>query len=104
VLLVYHSDGWLEVYGRGIDVRVETALHANSIADELFAQRYLQDSLPPRFRRAYDGGCVLGDILRYRLMDDEIARLQNLVGLMDWEKLWKRVSATTTIGEKSCSS
>lgn len=102
VLLVLHSDGYAEVHGSGIQVLVVQALAADGAERELFAEKYLEDNLPRRFQRVYQGwGRGTGDVCKVQTVDDEIARLQALIFLRDleaWRKRWSAPSEAYIAG------
>ena len=54
VLIVGHSDGWIEAYAeRHVDVRIEIAPYMTTPEGERLAEGYVELSLPRRYRDLY---------------------------------------------------
>ncbi len=57
VLAVLNSDGFVEIYaGDHVDVRIVNAVHCETLAGEVSAERLIEQSLPRRFRDVYFPG------------------------------------------------
>ena len=57
VLAVLSSDGFVEIYaGDHVDVRIINAVHCETPAGEVSAERLVEQSLPRRFRDVFSPG------------------------------------------------
>lgn len=80
MLCVLHPDSHVEIFGDGIDVRVEVMLDGQNIPEaEATAEAYLEATLPPRFRALhYLPKLAGGGQCERRTPETELQRLQDL--------------------------
>ncbi len=87
VLIVGHADGWIEIFGQGIDARFVNIPTMSSSAGEIMAEDYVSSEIPQRYRDIYYPGnriCV-GQLRPF------IA--QDIVAYRDYRQAWQAVDA-----------
>lgn len=83
VLVVTHSDGYIEVFGDDrVDAKVMQMPHADGPDEELAAEDWVTQSLPPRHRDIYFPGLIraMGNVERVTL--SELAGRRAMIGLL----------------------
>jgi len=68
-----HSDGFIEVFGSDIDVRVVDVPHGGSARCERLAEQWIETTLPPRHRSVYFPGNVRAQHMPRVITPREIA-------------------------------
>lgn len=58
VLIVAHGDGYIEVFGKNIDVHIANMTTTSNVAGEIVAEDYLRHSLPMPYRDIYFPGML----------------------------------------------
>lgn len=94
VLVVLHSDGYVEVFGEHLDVHLVQALAAEQ-PEEVLADEYLDATLPRRFRDLhYPYNLVAAACCERRTAEDELYRRLALELVREARALWQeRASA-----------
>lgn len=83
VLVVIHSDGYVELYGpRSIDARIAILPDMNSAKGEILAEEYLDLNLPERHRRLHAPGMIRTAKLGRKITAHEIANTVGDLALM----------------------
>ena len=79
VLMVLHSDSWIEIYGEHLDVHVATKLCCTTPETEILAEEYLYQTMPRRFLELYFSNklCMCGQCEK-RTAEAELQRRHNL--------------------------
>ena len=75
VLIVVHSDGWIQVFAeKHVDVRIEMLPHSVTPEAEILAEDYLGSSLPKRYRDVYWPGLQRAADLFRPVLPSDIAQ------------------------------
>ena len=79
VLIVGHSDGWIQVFAeKSVDVRIEMLPHSTTPEAEVLAEEYVGLSLPKRYRDVYWPSMQRAADMMRLVLPSDIAR-------RDWE-------------------
>ena len=79
VLVVGHSDGWIQVFAeKSVDVRIEMLPHSITPEAEVLAEEYVGLSLPKRYRDVYWPSMQRAADMMRLVLPSDIAR-------RDWE-------------------
>ena len=80
VLVVAHSDGWLELFAEShVDAKIVQQIHGETAAGEIMAEEILDGRLPRPYRDLHvPGKCRACELLRPITADQELNRLAAL--------------------------
>ena len=78
VLILVHQDGWIEAFAdKSIGVKIVNVLFVESVEGEIAAERYLEKTLPQRYKEISWPNNKRASLLLRKILPSDIQRAKN---------------------------